>query len=253
MLAGKLDGINTVYLSFCLKRLSRLNKTSMPVFHKHRVLYVHVPKTGGTSVMNFFGKTTSAYDKDSMISMENRAKKDFGFAHSLQHTTMGEIEDMGLVQDLVVEKGYRFIATVRDPFDRAMSEIMSRKMVPKNVMESGDTKKMYDTILGAFGRLSDLVKKNPNANDNHLVSQWDFLKSNKTGKIPENLEIIRTETLTEDMRKLGYPRFNLHRNASGPSSSTKYDNLRHGKLLEMVEEMYPEDFRLFGKISVDTK
>ena len=75
--------------------------------------------------------------------------------------------------------------------------------------------------------------------DNHTCPQYKFLTDEK-GELYPNITILRTETLTQDMKNYGYKDFN------GKSSSTTYDKYLNADSIQLINETYKLDFEMFG-------
>ena len=56
--------------------------------------------------------------------------------------------------------------------------------------------------------------------------------------------MLRTESLTEDMIKLGYKDFNQKINSN--SNKLNYDNYLNNDSIQLINEYYDEDFRILG-------
>jgi hypothetical protein len=56
--------------------------------------------------------------------------------------------------------------------------------------------------------MSKYVYENSNIYDNHNIPQYKFITDNDDNII-NNIIILKTETLTDDMKNLGYNDFNL--------------------------------------------
>jgi len=131
----------------------------VPVFFKgsRRVLFIHVPKAGGTSIEAFFeanGFKTAYLDRGGSPESLNPVRRS-----SPQHM------QAELLQALFDLSKFDFVfMTVRDPM---------RRLASKYVMEtmSGGTREDFAPWLL---RVMALVRRNRAAMDNHLRPQSDF-------------------------------------------------------------------------------
>jgi hypothetical protein len=292
----------------------------MPFFEKENILFIHIPKTGGTSIEEYFSKKgnialndKSIYyrfdkktinvefeisrsvwkyklnkiidaEKQKKIMMKNRSiliapspkqrnapnSVDWSkvkanlpefqsfkkirlvrdIQHSLQHFTWN---DMYKHRDILWPNGsavkkymnhcdiippLRIITVVRNPYDRVISDLyfnnfLSYKIIPTKGKVYKQLK-LYFEICNTF--------------DNHKTPQYMFLLD-EHGKMLNNIHIMKTETLTRDMRNYGYSNFNLHSNTTNvqlQQSSTKYASLLNDKAIALINEYYKEDFHYFG-------
>ncbi len=130
----------------------------MPVFIKGqaRVLFIHVPKTGGTAVEFFFEK--NGWD----ISFVDR-----GGDHSLvpvMHCSPQHLH-ADVLQQVFRLKGFSYMfMTVRNPLDRLVSEYRMRAHMQATI-EDIDT--WVEAVLGGF-------QQNPYLIDNHIRPQAEF-------------------------------------------------------------------------------
>jgi len=131
----------------------------VPVFFKgsRRVLFIHVPKAGGTSIEAFFeanGFKTAYLDRGGSPESLNPVRRT-----SPQHM------QADLLQALFDPAKFDYVfMTVRHPL---------RRLASKFVMEtlSGGTRDPFGTWLA---RVMPLVRQNRAAMDNHLRPQTDF-------------------------------------------------------------------------------
>ncbi|MDJ0848043.1 MAG: sulfotransferase family 2 domain-containing protein [Myxococcota bacterium] len=94
----------------------------MPVSHDLRCLFVHVPKTGGTSIETALDMRPSRKGEDrerlfGRIESERLLRLELGSAY-LQHLTLAEIQRVHPEEPFA---GYFSFAIVRNPWDRLVS------------------------------------------------------------------------------------------------------------------------------------
>jgi len=137
----------------------------MPLFTKHgkTILFIHVPKTGGSSVTLFFQRNGFAIDwfRSAWFDAANRES-------SPQHRHREEIV-AGLRKDAVACE-YSF-AIVRDPLDRLLSEYFHQCR--------GEDELSRRLTAEGFAvwveRVFEMNGDNPVLFDNHIRPQMDFL------------------------------------------------------------------------------
>jgi hypothetical protein len=94
----------------------------MPVYHRHRLVHIHIPKTGGTAIERFFHEIGD---------MARGAEPWLGRArlggrwYELQHLTWQELSSLS---GLPLEE-YASFAVVRDPYERMVSDHLWRNAI----------------------------------------------------------------------------------------------------------------------------
>lgn len=284
----------------------------MPFFPKMKVCFIHIPKTGGTSVENYFSnienkplglntlyyrhtndlaqaidkkrrewnvrlnnfinkeivqlRLTASYNRDSRKKLQmiqnNMAKYTRSIqermvdnselkklmlikhkGYSLHHFTWNDIRTQKnilfgeKIAKLVDEKNndMTFIASVRNPYDRIISELFFLKKINKTFNQ-----KSVFQVIKQF--LND-----KNHYDNHKTPQYKFV-INEKGELIKNLKIVRTESLDSDMEKLGYKSFTNARckNVNTKYNKSKYSNLLNRESIELINNYYAKDFEYFN-------
>lgn len=143
----------------------------MPLFIKNKYLFLHIPKTGGSSIEKEFKIRGDKPVFFSEITYLN--------GHSPQHTTYNELKSWNLIPD-----DFTVFTVVRHPYERFVSEYNYRQT--EDWRESlEDFSKRF---LGMFRNEYDW--------DNHHLSCSQFLK------FSENVKILRFENLKEDFKNL---------------------------------------------------
>ena len=260
----------------------------MPFYKKQKILFIHIPKTGGTSVDKYFArKFNTNLDENSLYfsyyenAIQSHIRKQRvklnarldatpsidkcqlseyiqlqkmilvkRLKHSLHHFTWSEIrenrhilitnkDDRQVVQDDPhVRVNYDIITIVRNPYDRIISELLFIKLLDQDSIQ--DKHKVYLTIKD-FLESDDIY-------DNHKLPQYKFISTDKNALV-KNVIILHTETLTEDMSKLGYTDFNLNLQTSKykiPQKKTKYSGILNIQSILLINTYYKRDFELFG-------
>lgn len=221
----------------------------MPIFHARRLVFVHVPKTAGTSVCralapdDFPRERPGVVDGGFFFSTDvDATRAAYGFDHTLQHCTYAELATRPELA------GYRFFAVVRDPFDRALSDAFWCGLVepasPAAFAALGHAQR-YAAVLAGLRRY---LAHPPGALDNHRRSQVDFLRDPATGRVAEAVKVVRAEAdLAAQLAELvGGPVADMpieHANARAPRG---YGEYRYGELLDAVREAFAEDFAALG-------
>ena len=212
------------------------------VIKELKCVYVHIPKTGGTSIEKIFYEILHK-EKPSMTS-----RSDFEYflgwdgEHKLwmQHATMQQINDL---YEKDVSEYFKF-AFVRNPYERAVSDWKFLRGRSNKKWRSKTFLK-YLNCDGYFKRmLSD--KKNKSTRIDHTYSQFDFLYS-KDGKCLVDF-IGKFENLQEDFNTI-CDKMGIARKTLPYSKKQKYKNYTEyydDETREIVAEKYAKDIEYFG-------
>lgn len=195
--------------------LGHPQRAEMPIFQSYRLLFVHIPKNAGRSVeaallgetgtpdggrrsllnraATFLAReTASRFPRDHLIGT-------LDVSLAAQHLTYVEMEMLGLLPD---EAGFRSFATVRNPYDRALSSVMHFRE-GSWVQEMDERQRMR----GFEEQLAQWLEQ-PIADHNqraHRRSQVAYLRNQEGLQAVET--ILRFEMIDQDfkafMRDLG--------------------------------------------------
>jgi len=80
--------------------------------------------------------------------------------------------------------------------------------------------------------------------DNHATPQYKFITV-ENGKLIENLILLHTESLNEDMKKLGYTDFNIKSN-SNKYKISNYKSYLNSDSIKLINHCYHLDFEYFN-------
>lgn len=192
------------------------------------VLYIHIPKTGGSSIEDYY--MLKGVPKAALLGDVK------GLRHTLQHCTYIEYVDMYSTQDISVMKK---VAAVRNPYTRVISDLFYWSYISPNYTPE----KVFEVLKLQY---IDLYKKDSQYKDNHVRPQTDFLVD-KDNKMISNLHILRTETLTRDMHQYGYTDFNQSTNTNiSKISESEYMKYLNTDSIRLINTTYERDFKMLG-------
>lgn len=160
----------------------------MPLFLKHRFLFLHIPKCGGDTIthhLSTHGDPPFLFVEDGMVMVNG---------HTPQHMTWSEMLKAGWNWNAE----FKVAALVRHPVDRVISEfhyLRTRRPDPCDVLEQPST--FLDDFLSIDS--STLVKY-----DNHNLPMLEFLKDTR-GMLDPRIELFPTQSMDELMLSIGLP------------------------------------------------
>lgn len=210
----------------------------MPFFKQPNLFYLHVPKTGGMSIEEyFFTKYNIEKNENSIygwyLDRPNRVR--VPDERSLQHFTYAEIvENESYFGTNFSSQKPKIIMSVRNPFDRIVSEMFWNQRItvdstPEQVADAIHTFLYVDTEI----------------RDNHRLPQYLF-GLDEHGIWMEHIQIVRTESLEKDMHRFGYDDFHVHNNKCKSGICLDYKKYLNHRSIQMIQEYYAKDFEMFG-------
>lgn len=229
----------------------------MPYFKNDKInlLFIHIPKTGGSSIEKYFfikyslklnfntlysderrehilglncGErfNTLPFDKFNYSLLDSKHNLDIT---SLQHLTLNTIicnKDIFKINN----NELKIMTILRNPYTKIISDLFWFELIDINSNQN----EVYEKIK---------IFVNSNKYDNHNLPQYQFL-IDKNNKIDKNIIILKTESLTKDMHNLGYTDFNLFENVN----KIKYDYLifLNYDSIKLINTFYSLDFYYFN-------
>jgi len=198
----------------------------MPYFKNNttNTLFIHIPKTGGSSIENYLSKFYNiTLNKNSLIS---RNQESFERC-SLQHLDLSTI-----MNHFKIDTNNLFIFTVvRNPYDRFMSALFFHNLIHPEMA----TKEILNAAKNCIANIDEYNLRF----DQHFKPQYKYINEKF------NVKILHTETLKQDMINLGYKNFLLNSNQN-KYKIKDYSQYLFPDLINLVNDYYQKDFENFG-------
>jgi len=205
----------------------------MPYYPQMNLLFIHIPKTGGTSIEEYLNK----HSEQTVFSPVNHGvlPGNLGII-SLQHQTYETIVKYHTF--LGVPSHCRIISIVRNPYDRILSELLFI------YRHGGGGVSENSTPAEVYVAMKAHIDAGPLSNDNHTLPQYKFILGSN-GKIASQITLFQTERLTEEFRKYGFKDY------TGSSSSENYRKYLNADSISLINEYYGKDFDMFDYTRLD--
>jgi hypothetical protein len=209
----------------------------MPISFIHRLIFIHIPKTAGTTIGMKINKLPQKKFWEQLLLNGYDEKKN----KHLQHFTYMDLLEYCSSKKYDVNK-FTFFAVVRNPFDRIISDFyFSFNTVLKTPIRETD----LDLLQKKFADfLDDFLSDNGNKFDYHEVPQYKYLIDEK-GEIPSKIKIFKFETLAQDFETLGIGKLDIHINMA-KNKKYNYRDYFNDVTYKKVLDFYREDFIRFG-------
>jgi hypothetical protein len=132
------------------------------------------------------------------------------------------------------------LSVVRNPYKKVISELFYFKMIQPDSTPA----EVLEALKQALVFTGENNECKQGHHDNHFVPQCAFLLTESYQLIP-NLRLLKTESLKEDMKDLGFLDFDLHVNQNELPIQSYVKYLNH-QSIRLINHVYDLDFRLFG-------
>lgn len=209
------------------------------ISHKHKFIFIHIPKCAGSSIKDHFFKGVAT----------NWRKPNYEVLYGwcprrkihLQHATAKQLLEEGLVSEENWQEYFKF-TIVRNPWDRAYSDYLW-------IMEDSKIKGSFKQYIEANGAFQEVFtnRETKMYRGDHKIPQLGFFDLN--GELALDF-VCRFEHLQEDMLTIN-SRLGLN---SGFSQHSKQNLIRkrHYSLFygkserQLIENYYSDDIKMLG-------
>ena len=217
----------------------------MPVFHKHKLIHIHIPKTAGTAIEGFFHRIGDmTWGPGSWMGQEKRN----GRWYEYQHLSMPELRSLAgsLFPD------HASFAVVRDPYTRLISDFTWRRFIQEHYPDSPtqffDT---FDTFLNAIPQdinacWIDHIHRADQKWANFLIHvrpQHQYILDEKGNFLVD--DILEYERLDEALSVV-LARYGLHADGIKSPPKRDIDGYFSREQISRINEIYAMDFELFS-------
>ena len=213
----------------------------MPVYHKHKLIHIHIPKTAGTAIEEYFyGIGDMKWSPESWVGQEKKN----GRWYEYQHLSVQELQSL----TNSTFEGYTSFAVARNPYSRMVSDYVWRQSIQKRYPDSPTQFfDSFDTFLRAIPKdinthWDDHIRGTDKKWANfliHIRPQYQYILGPGGNRLVD--EILKFEHLDTGMARL-LNRYGLHTNPIRlPPTGDFKEHYTHARL-ELINEIYAQDF-----------
>lgn len=214
----------------------------MPVYKQHRLVHIHIPKTGGTAIEEqFFQLDDMTWSNDSWLGEVQRDGRWYEYQHltniEFRRLSDGEFDD------------FTAFAAIRDPYSRLVSEYLWRSSIananPDSFLQSFDT---FDAFVRAIPHDIDtnwdqLIASADMPTANLLIHtrpQYHYLVDD-SHTINPSIRLLRYEHLKDDLEDFFAPLQITNTVVVNPAKRDVGDYFTD-ETISIVNERYQADF-----------
>lgn len=217
----------------------------MPVYRKHKLIHIHIPKTAGTAIERYFHEIGDM--EWNTISWFGQVKTQ-GRWYELQHLSLLELRTLANT----AFDGYRSFAVVRDPYTRLISDYLWRRWIqqqyPNSATQFFDS---FETFIEAIptdlntnwvNHIHDADKKQANFLI-HIRPQYQYIADSEGNFLID--DILNFEHLHRDLARL-LERYGLSTDRMTSPPIRGLEEYYTPATLDRVNEIYAKDFQYYS-------
>lgn len=212
----------------------------MPICHDKKLIFIHIPKTGGTSIEkalgvqqldNLFSFKRCSEMLPHVVEMFSGSEKNRVYATTPQHLSASQLK---IILGKTFDE-YQKFAIVRNPYDRIVSEYHYTQTNPNQRL--AQFKRInFKTFVRKVFNLPEMVRHS--LFDSHLNSQHSFLHDSLGFSLVEN--VFNFETLNEVSNWL-----NLSLPHERKSVRKHWEEYIDDESKRIINDVYSIDFETF--------
>ena len=219
-----------------------------------KLVYIHVPKTGGASVedflldkFNYERSVLSLTDGIGILKVKNGTNDGFETMYPYMHYTLPQVIKVASKSNVKVDNSWNVFSIVRNPYYKFLSELFFISPSPlihhyHTLPNKIDKDRLIDESIDSYFD----SKLNERFHSNHSLPQYKFFDGTDI-----NYKIFKFEEgLINIMGKLGFDakdnfphRLNMFHISGSPRPN--YKDVFTPYLIEVVNERYQKDFEMF--------
>ena len=207
----------------------------MPYYKIKHILFIHIPKTGGTMLNSLLKK-----DDIQLIYQEKYNNNIFPppfDKYSLQHQFYSTIYKYKNLYNLKFNNKLKIISIVRNPYTRIISDLFwFTKLGQYNFIKKNYTKEQI------YQSIKTYLKMPPQYLDNHNTPQYKYITDNHDNLI-SNIKIFKLENLYKNKENIN-KYLNCDLNIENLQMKD-YNNYLNKESINLINTFYKKDFEIF--------
>jgi len=226
------------------------------ILFDEKIIFVHVPKTGGVSVENFFLEKYG-YKRNPFLlihgyGMDLNTTKSKYTVYPHMHYPLKNILIEAEKNKVIVDNSWTVFSIVRNPYYRFLSDLMYQEVTPLkhqfHTLPETNKKDYLNNCIDLFFE-SDV---NENYHSNHTLPQHQFFEG-----CDLECKIFKFEEgLINIMESLGFDTNGSFPHHLEPSQTfnipkPNYNQMLTRHLVEIVNEKYQKDFEIYNYSMLD--
>ncbi len=221
------------------------------VLTKEKLIYIHIPKTGGISIeeylQSYYGYKRNAYIFNHGYGVYPANNNSGLTIYPHMHYPLQYVSDELNKNNIEVDNSWDIFSIVRNPYNKLISALFYDKKLPLkyNYFTLPENQRSYyfNSILDQYIDFDT----NNNYHSNHSLPQYKFIENTdlncKIFKFELGLKNILNELGYKDTTQLPHK---LDTFAFMGVSKPPYKNIYTSKFISYVNQIFSKDFKMFG-------
>ena len=203
----------------------------MPYYKEKNLLFIHIPKTGGTIIENELKKKTPEELFSRVKCLKFLIDPPYNKV-TPQHQFYSTLYDYRKKLNINFEN-IKVFSIVRNPYDRIISDLLHLKLIKVDYTPELVFENMKYNFFDRSGRL-----------DNHEVPQYKYVTDEDSKLIP-HIKIFKCEKLNECNTELNRY-IGIDINIKQENVNKDYSKYLNKDSISLINDYYKKDFEMFG-------
>ena len=203
----------------------------MPYYPEHNILFVHIPKTGGTNVEDELKK----HGTQRLYSSFRNGKTEYPYNNvSLQHQLYVDLYNGRDLLDIYFSPDLKIFAIVRNPYDRVISDLFHIGLITKD----STADHVCHVIKNKY------LFRNDMEIDGHNRPQYKYVVDEKDNLV-EQIKIFKCEQLNASNEEIN-KYLGIDTDIKRDNVNKDYSKYLNQETIKLINSFYERDFTMFG-------